>query len=177
VQYADGLVIMAMDEMVLQGMIATLSEIGSCFGLEMNVEKLRTISRQISPIQTMTDQKQPVNVEYFNYWASTETNDAKYTREIKSKIAMGKAALNKNKVFSPNKLDLNLRQKLLKCYIRSTALYGAEKSILRKLDNKFLQSFQMWHWRRMLKISWTDRVKDEVSQTVKEERHVLQTSI
>jgi len=80
-------------------MIATLSENGRCFGMKMNVEKLRTISRQISPIQTMTDQKQPVNVEYFNYWGSTETKDAKCTCEIKSRIAVGKAALNKNTPF------------------------------------------------------------------------------
>jgi len=66
VKYADGLVIMAKDETMLQGMIAKLSEIGCCFGMEMNVERLRTISRQISLIQTMTDQKKPANVEYFN---------------------------------------------------------------------------------------------------------------
>jgi len=107
VKYADGLVTMAKDEMVLQGMIATLSEIGSCFGMEMNVEKLRTISRQISPIETMTDQKQPVNMEYFNYWGSKETNEAKCKPEIKSRIAMGKTALNKNKVLVVKKLDLN----------------------------------------------------------------------
>jgi hypothetical protein len=118
-----------------------VSEIGSCFGMEMNVEKLRTISRQISPIQTMTDRKQPANVEYFNYWGSTKTNDAGCTREIKSRIAMAKAALNRNKVLFTRKLDLNLKQKLMQCYSRSTALYGAEKWILRELDKKFLQSF------------------------------------
>ena len=91
--------ILAKEETVLHGMIAKLIETGSCFGMEMNVEKLRTISRQISPIQNTTDQKQPENVEYFNSWCSMKTNDARCTREIKSRIAKGKAALNKNKVF------------------------------------------------------------------------------
>jgi len=54
---------------------------------------------------------------------------------------MGKSALNKNKVFFARKLELNLRQKLLKCYIGSTDFYGAEKLILRKLDKKFLRRF------------------------------------
>jgi len=49
------------------------------FEMEMNVEKLRTISRQISTIESMIDQKQPAIVECFNYWGSTETNDAIYT--------------------------------------------------------------------------------------------------
>jgi hypothetical protein len=77
VKYADGLVIQAKEETMLQGMIAKLSENGSCFEMEMNVEKLRTISVQTSPIQTMTDQKEPANVEYFNYWGSTKTNDTR----------------------------------------------------------------------------------------------------
>jgi hypothetical protein len=46
------------------------------------------------------------------------TNDARCTREIKSRIAMAKAAFNKKKAFFvTSKLDLNLRKKLVKCYI------------------------------------------------------------
>ena len=65
----------------------------------------------------MTDQKQLENVEYFNYLHSMITGDAKCTREIKSRIAMAKAAFNRKQNLFNNKLDLNLRNKLLKCYI------------------------------------------------------------
>jgi hypothetical protein len=42
---------------------------------------------------------------------------------------------------------------------------------LRKVDQKYLKSFEMWCWRRMEKISWTDRVRnEEVLHRVKEER-------
>jgi hypothetical protein len=54
----------------------------------------------------VTDQKQPKNVEYFNYVGSMITNDARYTRAIKSKIALTKAALNKKKTPFTNKLKL-----------------------------------------------------------------------
>jgi hypothetical protein len=54
------------------------------------------------------------------------TQDAKRTREIKSRTAMAKAAFNKKKTVFTSKLDLNLRKKLVKCYIWNTALYGAE---------------------------------------------------
>jgi hypothetical protein len=57
-------------------------------------------------------------------------------------------------------LDLNLRKKLVKCHIWSTALYGAETWTLWKVDQKYLESFEMWRWRRMEKISWTDRVRN-----------------
>jgi hypothetical protein len=72
-----------------------------------------------------------------------------------------------------SKLDLNLRKKLVKCYILSIALCGAETWTLGKVDRKCLESFEMWCWRRM-EISWTDRVKnEEVLYRVKEERNIL----
>jgi hypothetical protein len=72
---------------------------------------------------------------------------------------MAKAALNKKNLFT-SKLDLNLRKKLVKCYIWSRALYGATTWTLRKVDQKYLESFEMWCWRRVEKISWTDCVRN-----------------
>jgi hypothetical protein len=54
------------------------------------------------------------------------TDDGRCTCEIKSRIAMAKAAFNKKKNLLTSKLDLNLRKKLVKCYIWNMALYGAE---------------------------------------------------
>jgi hypothetical protein len=94
-------------------------------------------------ISDMIDQKQLKNVEYFSYLGSMITNDARCTREIKSRIAMAKAAFNKKKNLFTSELDLNLRKKLVKCYIWSIALYGAETWTLRKMDQKYLESFEM----------------------------------
>jgi hypothetical protein len=58
--------------------------------------------------------------------------------------------------------------------ILSIALYGAETWTLRKVDQKYLKSFEMWCWRRM-EISWTDRVRNEVLHRVKDERNVPDT--
>jgi hypothetical protein len=122
----------------------------------------------------MIDKKQLENVEYFNYLGSMITNDARCTREIIYRIAMAKEAFNKKKNIFTSKLDLNLRKKLVKCYISSVALYGAEMWTLRKVDQKYLDSFEMWCWRRMEKISCTDRVRnEEVLHRVKEMRNIL----
>jgi hypothetical protein len=59
--------------------------------------------------------------------------------------------------------------------VRSTAVCGAEAWTLRKVDQKYLRISQMWCWRRMEKISWTSRVKNEVLERVKEERNILHT--
>jgi hypothetical protein len=56
-------------------------------------------------------------------------------------------------------MNLELRKKLVKCYIWSIALYGAETWTLRTVDQKHLESFEMWCWRRMEKISWTEHVR------------------
>jgi hypothetical protein len=121
VKYADDLVLLAREEKVLQGVIDRLIEIGRRYGMEMNVGKTKVmkISRQPATMKIMIDDEQLENVEYFNYLDSITTNDASCTREIKSRIAMSKAAFNKKKNLFTSKLDLNLRKKLVKCYIWS----------------------------------------------------------
>jgi hypothetical protein len=60
-------------------------------------------------------------------------------------------------------------------YVAIEGLYGAETWTLRKMDQKYLESFKMWCWRRMEKISWTDRVRyEEVLHRVKE-RNIVHT--
>jgi hypothetical protein len=74
--------------------------------MKMNVGKTKVmkISRQPSPMKIMLDQKQLENVEYFNYLDSMITSDARCTREIKTRIAMAKAAYKKRNLFT-SKLD------------------------------------------------------------------------
>ena len=87
---------------------------------------------------------------------------------------MEKAAFNKKKTLFTNRLGLNLRKKLVKCYIWSMVLYGAETWTLRAADQKYLESFQIWGWRRIEKISWTDHVRnEEVLLRVNEQRNIL----
>jgi len=89
-------------------------------------------------------------------------------------IAMAKAAFNKKRAVFTSTVDLKLRKKLVKCYIWSIALYGAETWTLRSVYQKQLESFEMWCWRRMEKIRWTDHVSnEEVLLRVKEQRNIL----
>ena len=64
--------------------------------------------------------------------------------EIKCRLATVKAAFNKMKTLFSGTLDLNLRKKLVKCYIWSTALCVAETGTVRAVDKKQLGSFEMW---------------------------------
>jgi hypothetical protein len=87
--------------------------------------------------------------------------------KLNSELPWQKQHSTRRRIFSPA---------LVKCYIWSIALYGAETWTLRKVDQKYLESSEMWCWGRMEKISWTDRVRnEEVLHRVKEERNVLHT--
>jgi len=87
---------------------------------------------------------------------------------------MAKAAFNKKGAPFTSTLDIKWRKKLVKWNIWSIAVYGAGNWTLRAVDQKHLESFEMWWWRRMEKINWTDRVRnEEVLLRVKEQRNIV----
>ena len=162
VKCAFNFVLLAKEVKGLQDMTDRLIEIGGCYGMETNVEitKVMRISRHPLPVKITIDQKQLENVESFKYLGSMLTNDGRRTCEIKCRFAMTKAAFNKKRALSTGTLDVELRKKLVKCYVWSMALHGAETWTLRATDQKRLESFEMWCRRRM-EISWTDHVRNE----------------
>jgi hypothetical protein len=122
------------------------------------------------------DRKQLENEEYFNYLGSMITNDSICTREIKSRIGMAKGTFNKKKTSFTSKMDLSLRQKLIKCYSWSIALCGGEIWTLWKVEQKYLENFEMLCWRRMEMMNLSERVRnEEVLHRVKEDRNILHT--
>ena len=65
-------------------------------------------------------------MESFKYLSSILTNDGRCTWKIKCSFATAKAAFNKKRTLFTSTLYLELRKKLVKCYVWSIALYGAE---------------------------------------------------
>jgi hypothetical protein len=87
---------------------------------------------------------------------------------------MAKTTFNKKRDLFTSTMELELRKKLVKCYIWSVALYGVETWTLRAVNQKHLECSEMWCWRRMEKISWTDHVSNEdVLLRVKKQRNIL----
>nr|CAH7732086.1 unnamed protein product [Callosobruchus chinensis] len=58
-------------------------------------------------------------------------------------------------------LNFKLRYRLVKCYVWSVLLYGAEAWTLKAAAINRIETFEMWTLRRMLKISWTEHVKND----------------
>ena len=170
-------------------MIERLIGIGRCNRMEMNVEKYNVMrnSRQPSPMQIMVDKKQQGNLEYFSYVGSMITYDARCTWEIKSKTVMKKAAFDKKKNLFTGKLDINLRKKLVNCYIWSIALYGAENWTLRKIDRNVVQTIKRrkanwigqisrrnWrYWRKEGGIEVTGRRRKQLLTDIRERENTV----
>jgi hypothetical protein len=103
-------------------------------------------------------------------------NYARCTHEIKFRIAMAKAAFSEKKAPFTSRLYLNLRKKLEKCNVWNIVLCGAETWTLQEVEQNYIESFEMWCWRRIEKIRWANCVKSGVVvHGVKEERNVLCT--
>ena len=73
-------------------------------------------------------------MKYFNYFGRNVTKDARCTREIVSSIAISK--------YFHQQIDLKVRYKVLKCYIWSIVLHGAETWTLRRVNQKHLASLK-----------------------------------
>jgi hypothetical protein len=86
----------------------------------------------------MIDQNQLENVNLLNIL----TNDGRCTCEIKCGISMAKAAFNKKRALFPSTLDLELKKKLVKCYLWGIVVYGVKTCTLRAVDQKHLERFK-----------------------------------
>ena len=67
-----------------------------------------------------------------------------------------------------------MRKNFDKCYVWSVLLYGCETWTINGQDKKKLEAMEMWIWRRLLKISWTERKSNvDVLNQVGEKRILL----
>ena len=71
-------------------------------------------------------------------------------------------------------IGIKCEENLINCYIWRITLCGTEPWVLRNVDHKYLQRFEVWCWRRMEKISLTDRVM-KVLHKVREKGNFLHT--
>ena len=72
------------------------------------------------------DNGEPKEVDNFKYLGSMLTRNGYCTREIKMKIVMAKEPFNRKLSLLTSKLNIELRKKLVRCYVWSIALYGSK---------------------------------------------------
>ena len=77
-------------------------------------------------------------VDHFKYLGSVLTRDGYCTRKTKMRIAIAKEAVNRKMSLLTSNLNIELKKKLVRCYVWSIVLYSSETWALRKLERKYI---------------------------------------
>lgn len=123
----------------------------------------------------MTFSKNPINdtsitingtqlekVNEYKYLGTLINETGDQNHEIKRRIEIARSTFIKmKKLFCNRDISIHLRTRMLKCYVFSTLLYGVESWTLKQRNIKNLESFEMWCYRRILRISWVDKITNE----------------
>ena len=179
VRYADDTVLMAENNEKLQELLDGVVEASRERGLTVNVGKTKVMvtskSSENPRAEIYVGDLALEHVSSFKYLGSVLSEDCRCTAEIKSRIGNAKTAFNQMRSFLTNrKVSVNVRKRAVKTYIWSILLYGAEAWTINKEMERRLEAMEMWMWRRMMKVSWTERKSnEEVLRMVGAERELL----
>ena len=178
-RFADDQAMVASSQGGLQRMMNALTEVSLDYGMKINTKKTKVmrISRMGRVnVKIQVDGKEVEQVEEFCYLGSVITADARCQMEVRRRIALGKEAFKRRKELMRGGLSKELKKRMVKTLIWSVVLYASETWTLRKEDIQRLEAFEMWIWRRMMGISWTERkTNEEVLRMVEEERSLIET--
>jgi len=103
------------------------------------------------------------------------TCDTRCRNEIRRRITLAKAAFNQlRSIFADRKMSTTIKIRLLKTYVWSVLLYGCESWTFTAETRKNVEAAEMWFYRRILRVSYMDRVtNDTVLERVHQKRQLL----
>lgn len=177
-RFADDTAIMAESAEDLQTLLEGVSRECEEVGLAINTQKTKmmVISKNpnINPILTVNGNRIE-QVQKYKYLGSTINSEMDPDQEIKIRIEMARNAFMKYSTLLTNRnLNLVIRLRFVECYVWSVLMYGVETWTLKTQMIKKLEAFEMWLYRRILKIPWTDRISnDEVLRRIGRKRKLL----
>nr|CAH7728610.1 unnamed protein product [Callosobruchus chinensis] len=105
--------------------------------------------------------KQIERINKFKYLGSMVDDQWNPELEIRCRIEQARATSLKLKNLTNRNLNFKLRYRMVKCYVWSVLLYGAEAWTLKAAAINRIEAFEMWTLRRMLKISWTGHIRND----------------
>ena len=165
-------------EQGLQKIMSALEDTSKTYGMKINTKKTKVmiVSRNKGKQAQIVVGGQVIEqVDKFKYLGVWITEDGKCELEIKTRIALAKDAFTKRRELMTKGLNRETKKRIIKSLVWSVALYGSETWTLRKEEKRRIDALEMWLWRRMERISWTDRVRNEdVLLRVGEKRMMLE---
>ena len=137
---------------------------GRNFGLNLNAKKTKImhIGGETTETEIKIDNVQLEQVKDFKYLGSIKSNDGSCTKDVKTRIGMAKRKMTTlNNIWKDKNIPIQLKLNILKSLIWPVAIYGSEAWTLKKQDVNRLNAAEMWFYRRILRISWTEKRTNE----------------
>ena len=95
-------------------------------------------------------------VSDFIFLGSKITTDGDYSHEIKRRLLLGRKVMtNLDSIFKSRDITLPTKVLLVKAMIFPVVMYGCESWTMKKSERRRIDAFELWCWRRLLRVPWT----------------------
>ena len=148
---------MAESEEELKSLLMKVKEESEKAGLKLNIQKMKTMAS--GPITSWQINGETMKtVRDFIFLGSKITVDGDCSHEIKKHFLLGRKAMtNLDNVLKSRDITLPTKVYLVKAMVFPVVTYGCESWTTKKAEHQRIDAFELWCWRRLLRVPWTAR--------------------
>ena len=127
-------------------------------GLKLNIQKTKIMAS--GPITSgEIDGETVKSVSDFILGGYKITADGDYSHEIKRRLLLGRRVMtNLDSILNSKDITLSTNVHLVKAMVFLVVMYGCESWTIRKAECRRIDAFELWCWRRLLRVPWTARI-------------------
>ena len=129
--------------------------------LKLNIENTKIMAS--SPITSwQIDGETMETVRVFILGGSKITADGDFSHEIKRRLLLGRKAMtNQDSMLKSRDITLPANVCLVKALVFPVVMYGCESWTIKKADCRRIDAFELWCWRRLLRVPWTAKISNQ----------------
>ena len=156
-RYADDTTLMAESKEALKSLLMKVKEENEKVGLKLSIQKTKIMAP--GPITSwQIDGETMKTVRDFILGGSKVTADGDCSHEIKRGLLLGRKAMtNLDSILKSRDLTLSTKVHLVKAMVFPIVMYGCESCTKKKAECRRMDAFELWCWRRLLRVPWTSR--------------------
>ena len=156
-RYADDTTLMAESEQELKSLLMKVKEESGKVGLKLNIQKTKIMAS--GPITSWEIDGETVEtVPDFILGGYKITADGDCSHEIKGRLLLGRKVMtNLDSIFKNRDITLPTKVHLVKAMVFPVVMYGCESWTVKKAERQRIDAFELWCWRRLLRVPWTAR--------------------
>ena len=138
----------------LKSLLIKVKEESEKVGLKLNIQKTKIMAS--GPITSW--QIGGETVRDFIFLGSKITADGDCSHEIKRCLLLGRRVMtNSDSILKSRDITLPTKVHLVKAMVFPLVMYGCESWTIKKAEHQRIDTFELWHWRRLLRVPWTAR--------------------